>query len=294
MTSDQIAGVRRFNRLVTQRAGALDDHFLGRDRPLGASRVLYDIGPDGADLREVRAHLSLDSGYLSRLVQSLETAGLVTLGADPTDERVRRATLTGAGQAEVREMDRRADEVAQSTLAPLSERQRERLAAAMAEVCLLLTASGTTIERVDPAGREARWCVARYCDELDRRFEAGFDPGKSLPADESDFRPPTGSFLVAMADGEPIAGGAVKAIGLGVGTIKRMWVADRARGLGFGRRMLVALEDEARRLGIVTLHLETNQALEEAIALYRRSGYVDVAAFNDDPYATHWFEKRLA
>jgi hypothetical protein len=48
MTAEDIAQVRRFNRLVTQRAGALDDHFLGRDRPLGESRVLFEIGPQGA------------------------------------------------------------------------------------------------------------------------------------------------------------------------------------------------------------------------------------------------------
>ncbi len=72
-----------------------------------------------------------------------------------------------------------------------------------------------------------------------------------------------------------------------------MWVAESARGLGIGRRMLEALEDQARALGITTVRLETNKTLQEAIALYRSAGYRDVAAFNADPYATHWFEKRL-
>ena len=86
MHADQIDHVRRFNRLVTQRVGALDDHFLGRDRPLGESRVLFEIGPDGADLRDLRARLGLDSGYLSRLVQSLVSKRLVTLRPG-SDER---------------------------------------------------------------------------------------------------------------------------------------------------------------------------------------------------------------
>ena len=72
MTSEEIAGVRRLNRLVTLRAGALDDHFLGRGRPLGASRVLYEIGSAGADLRDLRRRLVIDAGYTSRLVASLE------------------------------------------------------------------------------------------------------------------------------------------------------------------------------------------------------------------------------
>src|SRR6478735_2689754 len=119
MQPDQIAQVRRFNRLVTQRAGALDDHFLGRDRPLGESRVLFEIGGDGATLRDLRARLGLDSGYLSRLVQSLCDRGLVTLRAHDADERVRRAQLTLTGRAELREVNRRSDHVARDILAPL-------------------------------------------------------------------------------------------------------------------------------------------------------------------------------
>jgi GNAT superfamily N-acetyltransferase len=72
-----------------------------------------------------------------------------------------------------------------------------------------------------------------------------------------------------------------------------MWVADSARGLGLGRQILHALEDQARALGMTTLRLETNRTLVEAISMYRRSGYAEVAPFNDEPYAHHWFEKHL-
>jgi DNA-binding MarR family transcriptional regulator/N-acetylglutamate synthase-like GNAT family acetyltransferase len=294
MLPEHVAQVRSFNRLVTQRAGALDDHFLGRDRPLGQSRVLYEIGAGGADLRDLRARLGLDSGYLSRLVQSLASAGLVTLSVDPADERVRSARLTAAGRAEVEEMNRRSDEAAEATLAALTEPQRERLVAAMGEVHGLLKAAGAHVEAVDPAGRTARWCVAQYFAELAGRFEEGFDPGQSLPADDDEMRPPRGAFVVASTDGEPVACGALKTIGPGVGSLKRMWVSPSVRGLGFGRRMLAALEAEARALGLTTVRLETNRALTEAIKLYRTSGYAEVAAFNADPYANHWFEKHLA
>jgi DNA-binding MarR family transcriptional regulator len=294
MIPDHVAQVRRFNRLVTQRAGALDDHFLGRDRPLGESRVLWEIGPAGADLRELRARLGLDSGYLSRLAQSLAAAGLVTLRAGPEDERVRRAELTRAGLAEFAEMDRRSDELAEGILAPLSESQRARLVAAMGEVNALLKAAGVRIERVDPASRDARWCVAQYFAELAERFEAGFDPAQSIPLDEGELRPPAGAFVVASVDGEAVACGAVKTIAPGVGYLKRMWVASSVRGLGLGRRMLGALEAESLALGLTTLRLETNRTLAEAIQLYRTAGYAEVAPFNDEPYAHHWFEKRLA
>ena len=293
MPADQVAQVRRFNRLVTQRIGALDDHFLGRDRPLGASRLLYEIGPKGADLRDLRRRLGLDAGYVSRLTKTLAGEGLVRLGQASGDQRVRKARLTASGRREIREMNARSDQAAAALLDALTPRQRETLVGAMAEVHRLLRVAGLQIERVDPASPAARWCVARYFAELDHRFEAGFDPAASLPADDPDLVPPRGAFLLASVDGESVACGVVKAIGPGVGSLKRMWVADSVRGLGIGRRMLDALEVQARQLGLTTLRLETNKALGEAIALYRSAGFREVAPFNDDPYAHHWLEKRL-
>ena len=188
MEYNQIAQVRRFHRLVTKRAGALEDHFLGRDRPLGESRVLYEIGNRGADVRELRERLELDSGYLSRLVQSLAGKG---------DERVRRAELTAAGREEFEEMDRRSDDAARGILAPLSPGQRERLVEAMAVVQRLLRLSGVRIQRVEPGASAARWCVVQYFAELGRRFAEGFDPGRSNPAEDAEMVPPGGAFLVA-------------------------------------------------------------------------------------------------
>jgi DNA-binding MarR family transcriptional regulator/N-acetylglutamate synthase-like GNAT family acetyltransferase len=293
MLADEISQVRRFNRLVTQRVGALDDHFLGRDRPLGESRLLYEIGAKGADLRDLRWRLGLDSGYVTRLIQTLEKKGLIRLSAGTRDQRLRRARWTAAGRREVREMNQRADEAAAHLLDPLTPAQRTRLVAAMTDVHRLLQLAGLQIERVDPASPTARWCVGQYFDELDRRFESGFDPGASLPADDGDLVPPRGAFLVASVDGEPVASGAVKPVSPGVGSLKRMWVAETVRGLGIGRRMLEALESQARELGMTSLQLETNHTLQEAIGLYRSAGFREVARFSSDPYAHHWFEKRL-
>ena len=151
-----------------------------------------------------------------------------------------------------------------------------------------------TIERVDPASPVARWCLSQYFAELAVRFEEGFDPEKALPSEDAEMIPPQGAFLVATLDGQPVACGAVKTLTPGVGYIKRMWVSGSARGLGLGRRMLEALETQSRELGFTKVCLETNRALKEAIRLYESSGYVEVAPFNAEPYAHHWFEKRLA
>jgi DNA-binding MarR family transcriptional regulator/GNAT superfamily N-acetyltransferase len=294
MLADQIAEVRRFNRLVTQRAGALEDHFLGRDRPLGESRLLYEIGPRGADLRDLRRRLGLDAGYVSRLVNALMEKGLVRLAQETDDQRVWNARLTASGRREVELMNARSDAAAMAILESLTSSQRARLVAAMAEVHRLLRLAGLAIERVDPAAADARWCVEQYFLELDRRFESGFDPAASLSADDRDLTPPRGAFLLATLDGEIVACGAVKSIAPGVGSLKRMWVAESVRGMGVGRRMLAALEAQARALGMTSVRLETNRALGEAVALYRSAGFREVAAFNTDPYAHHWFEKTLA
>ena len=288
-----VSQLRRFNRVVTQRVGALNDRFLSRDRSLGEARLLWEIGAKGSDVRALRADLDLDSGYLSRLLRSLEAAGLVTVGPKESDRRVRIAVLTPAGIAERAELDRRSDELAASLLEPLGERQRSRLVAAMADVERLLTATMVVVEALDPAHPHARHCAAAYYTELDRRFDAGFDPARSLTADDDELRPPAGLLLVASLHGEPVGCGALKFHGDEPTELKRMWVAGSARGLGLGRRLLSELEAHAGRHGAQVVRLETNRSLVEAIALYRSAGYTEVPPFNDEAYAHHWFEKKI-
>src|SRR4051794_16799946 len=99
MRGAMIEDVRRFNRSVASHVGALNDRFLGRDRPLGEARLLWEIGREGSELRSLRSRLGLDSAYMSRMLRSLEAAGLVTVEANPSDRRVRVARLTPAGIA---------------------------------------------------------------------------------------------------------------------------------------------------------------------------------------------------
>ena len=141
MDPGAISEVRRFNRTVTQELGVLHDHFLRRGRPLGEARVLWEIGSEGADVRALRSRLDLDSGYLSRVLRALEGAGLVTVGTNPADKRVRTARLDAApAAASERCSTRRSDELAASFLEPLDAHQQARLVAAMRDVERLLTA----------------------------------------------------------------------------------------------------------------------------------------------------------
>lgn len=288
-----VAQLRRFNRIVTQRVGALNDRFLARDHSLGEARILWEIGPDGRDVRSLRTQLGLDSGYLSRLLRSLEAAGLVTVRAEQSDKRVRTARLTPSGSAERAVLDQRSDDLAESLLVPLSAAQRTRLVAAMADVERLMTAAMVEVAPIDPAHPDARHCLNAYFAELDRRFDTGFDPSRGISANEEELRPPAGIMLLASLHASPIGCGALKLHGDAPAEIKRMWVDESARGFGVGRRLLTELEAHAATRGATVLRLETNGTLAEAMSLYRSAGYREVAQFNDEPYAHHWFEKQI-
>ena len=289
-----VGQVRRFNRTVTQRIGALDDAFLSRDRPLGQARALWEIGPDGSDVRALRARLDLDSGYLSRLLRSLARDGLVTVQPSSTDGRVRTAQLTSRGLAERELLDQRSDEAAGAILRSLSPAQRTRLVTAMAQVERLLTASAVQVSERDPRHPDARACVQAYFAELAGRFDSGFDPVRSISAGDAELTPPAGLLLLATLHDEPVGCGALKFRQDSPAEIKRMWVAPAVRGLGLGRRLLYELEDRARARGVRLMRLETKNELSEAIRMYETSGYREVVPFNDEPYADHWFEKPLS
>jgi GNAT superfamily N-acetyltransferase len=201
--------------------------------------------------------------------------------------------LTAQGEIELKELDQRGNQFARSLLKPLPISDRERLVEAMGVVERLLRLSSTRITVEDPTNEDAHWCVDQYFAELAKRFEQGFEADKSISAAPQETMPPRGAFLVARLDDEPIGCGALKSLAPGMGTIKRMWVAKSARGIGLGRRILLSLEDQAREMNLNVLRLETNRALKEAQVLYRRNGYQEVAAFNLDPYADFWFEKTL-
>ena len=146
---------------------------------------------------------------------------------------------------------------------------------------------------VDANSAPARWCLDRYEAELAERFETGFDADAAIPADPDAMRPPRGVFLVGRVGDDLVACGGVKDLGDGVADIKRMWVATAVRGAGVGARLLAELEGRAALLGHTIVQLETNRALNEAITLYRRAGYIEGPAHNDEPHAHHWFRKDL-
>lgn len=291
MEHSPISRYRRFSRAVTRQVGALDQSFLGRGRPLGSARVLNAIGQGRSDVAGIRAYLGLDSGLASRLLRGLEEEGLIETRTHPDDGRRRVAGLTPAGRTEFEAYEELSDTAADLFLS--AHPDRDTLLDAMDFIATAMNRHAVTIDRVDPTSDGALYCLERYYAELASRFEEGFDVSLSCDPEASDMVPPRGSFLVAMSDGLPIGCVGLKGSGSTLGEVKRLWVAPDARGAGLGKRMMTAIEAEARALSMDTLRLDTNRALPEAYELYKRNGWTEIDRFNDDPYPDFFFEKRL-
>ncbi len=298
---DPVAQLRRFNRAFTERIGVLDESFLGSGRPLGPSRLLFDIGRAGADIGTLRSRLNLDSGYLSRMLRQLESEGLITVEVDPLDSRRRKAALTPTGELEWQTLDDRSQDAAMQLLDPLSNRQRAELQASLATSERLLRAATVRLELIAPDHPFAAASMAAYFAELDDRFADGFDPGTGADESLRHLRRPDGGFMVALDGDEAVGCGGFQRIELAspydnsapTAEVKRMWVHPERRGLGLGRRLLQALEDDARAVGYRRVVLDTNSALTEAITMYESHGYQSIERYNDNPYALRWFSKSL-
>jgi len=226
-------------------------------------------------------------------LRRLESDGLIVVEQSPDDGRARIAQLSRAGRIEWKLLDRRSDELAWSLLEPLDDEQRTRLVEAMGVVERLLTSGLVEITIDEPTSAAVRHCFESYFAELDARFEAGFDPGRSISAEADELAEPRGLVLVARLHDEAIGCGALKLHGGDPAEIKRMWVHPAWRGAGLGSRLLRHLEAVAVELGYETVRLDTNGTLTNAIALYERAGYRHIARYNDNPYAQVWLEKNL-
>jgi GNAT superfamily N-acetyltransferase len=143
---------------------------------------------------------------------------------------------------------------------------------------------------------EAQACMEAYFAELSLRFGQNFSP-RPVDPDAQAMAPPRGLFLVARQDDRPVGcvglRSSAEGIGPGCGEVKRLWVATEARGRGLARRLMSGIEAAARDMGLACLRLDTSRHLTEAQALYLRDGWQEIAAYNHNPHADHWFEKRL-
>ncbi len=134
--------------------------------------------------------------------------------------------------------------------------------------------------------------LAAFLAELVEMY-GSFDPSRTPSAKAEEMAPPGGTFLVLYDRGRAVACGGLKRLAADMGEIKRMYVVPEARGKGHGRRILVGLEEAARRLGYPRVRLDTGEKQPHAQSLYATSGYRAIPDYNNNHYAARWYEKDL-
>jgi GNAT superfamily N-acetyltransferase len=133
--------------------------------------------------------------------------------------------------------------------------------------------------------------IAEYFGMRAETFPTG-DYSPVFPMAEN-FTPPAGLFLVVVEDGEDVGCGGIKRLAAGRYEIKHLWIQPRMQGRGLGRALLTELENRARAFGATEVVLDTNASLTVAGSMYRSGGYEEIAPYNENPNATHWFRKPL-
>jgi DNA-binding MarR family transcriptional regulator/GNAT superfamily N-acetyltransferase len=295
-TSDEVAGVRHFNRFYTRTIGVLQEEFLHSPFSLTEGRVLYELlsHPDLL-ASEICARLDLDPGYVSRIVRAFEQRALLTRVASPTDARQQLLRLTPLGHDAASELDSRSRREVGAILANIPAPRRQRLASAMRDIEAILTATthadigpeSTTHPDVGPAYSirppvpgDLGWIVHRqavlYAQEYGWNIECEAFFARIVADFVQHFNPARERCWVAEREGEIV--GSVFLVSdpeapETTAKLRLLYVESSARGLGIGRRLVDECTLFARAAGYSKITLWTNSVLHAARRIYQSAGY---------------------
>ena len=296
--------IRAFNRFYTNLIGALDySKHLYTPYTLTESRVLYELAHSPrTDAADLRGELSLDAGYLSRILNKFEQDGLIERTPSRRDPRRRNVTLTARGRETAALLAERADESVGALLATVPSAERPRLAEAMHTVRELLS-DGRPPRREDvllrdPGPGDLGWIVQRNAAlyTAEHGFNADYEGlvARIVADFAEDHDPHLERVWIAELDGRPV--GCVMVVrdeAPATARLRLLLVEPDARGLGIGDRLVSAVVGFARGVGYRDLVLWTNDILASARRVYQRHGFVLVAekphrSFGKDLVGQDW------
>jgi DNA-binding MarR family transcriptional regulator/N-acetylglutamate synthase-like GNAT family acetyltransferase len=274
----RVAAVRRFNRFYTSRIGVL--HYLGSDFSLAEVRILYELAhrPTSPTAAELGKDLSLDAGYLSRLLRGFERRGLIARTRSDSDARRSHLALTAAGRAAFAPLGARSHDEMAALLAPLSDADQRRVIEAMETIETVLGGEAALPFTLRPhRPGDMGWVVQRhgalYASEYgwDERFEALVASIVAKFVERYD--PARERCWIAEKDGEPVGSVFLVKKSRTVAQLRLLIVDPKARGLGIGARLVAECERFARDAGYRTIVLWTNSVLTSARRIYEAAGY---------------------
>ncbi|MBT2416340.1 MarR family transcriptional regulator [Streptomyces sp. ISL-22] len=299
-----VQDIRAFNRFYTNVIGALDySRHLYAPYTLTESRVLYELAHSPrTDAADLRAELSLDAGYLSRILNKFERDGLIERTASRRDPRRRRVTLTARGRETGKLLEERSNEAVGALLSTVPAAERPRLAEAMTTVRTILS-HGRPPRREDvllrePGPGDLGWIVQRNAAVYAAEYGWNADYEGLVARIVADFAqdhdPHLERVWIAELDGRPV--GCVMCVrdeAPATARLRLLLVEPDARGLGIGGRLVTSVIDFARGAGYRDLVLWTNDVLADARRVYRRQGFVLVAerphrSFGKDLIGQDW------
>ncbi len=300
-TEQSIAAVRRFNRFYTQRIGVLQERLLSSPFSLTQARILYELAhAERLTARDLARDLSLDPGYLSRMLADFERQGLIVKTPSDADGRQVDLALTEAGRAAFAPLDRRSREEIGELLRALTPEDQSRLIAAMRTVEQLLggetAGPGAVFLRAHQPG-DLGWLVQRHAALYAQEY--GWDGSFEAMAAEvaakfiRDFDPQREHCWIAERDGETLGGVFLVRQSDEVAKLRMLLVEPKARGLGLGKRLVNECIRFARRAGYRRITLWTNDILHRARHIYMAAGFQLVAeekhhSFGQDLVGQTW------
>jgi DNA-binding MarR family transcriptional regulator/predicted N-acetyltransferase YhbS len=283
---DRVMGIRQFNRFYTRQIGLLRQGLLGTPFSLTEGRVLYEIGRRGTTTAaELVAELSIDPGYLSRLLRGFITSSLVVSTRSATDRRQSILALTDRGRETFTTLDRRSQEEIAVLLERLSEGEQRRLLAAMETIESLLApaaasaASDAVVLRPHHAD-DLSWLLARHAAIYGREYGWGIQFTVLVAAIIGQFQPDRApareACWIAELDGAPVGSVMLVDAGDGIAKLRLLIVEPLARGRGIGRRLVEHCIRFAREAGYRKITLWTQSVLTGARRIYEAAGFVRV------------------
>jgi DNA-binding MarR family transcriptional regulator/GNAT superfamily N-acetyltransferase len=292
--ADPVAAMRRFNRFYTQTIGVLEKGYLGTDYTVAEGRVFYEIARrDGVTAKEVAEATGLDAGYLSRIVARLERDGVVARERSARDGRSAVLRVTDAGRQAFGTFDRRAIDVVERLLKPLTAEQRPRLVAAMRTVEALIgrdaAAAGEVVLRTHRQG-DMGWIVERNATVYGQEYNWGpaieFVTARICADFLEHYDPALERCWIAERDGERLGCVfLVKEPGApGVARLRLLILDPAARGLGLGRRLVEQCVAFAREAGYREIVLWTHQVLTAARVIYAKVGFELTETWTHDDF----------
>lgn len=271
--------VRRFNRFYTQQIGVLQEHLLQSEYSLTELRILYELASRGdltsADLRQM---LSLDAGYMSRLISGFEKKGLIQKVPSPTDARAALLHLTELGREILVPLEQASREQVVAMLQRLTEPQQQQLLGAMTLIQTLLQNNpDLTYVLRDPQpgdmGTVMQQQAALYSREYGWNSEFEALVAEVIAKYLRDFDPACERCWIAEKDGKVIGSVFVVRQDETTAKLRMLYVDASARGLGIGRRLVDECLRFARQIGYTRMTLWTTSNLTAARQIYQKAGF---------------------